>query len=105
MKALADNDILYKGSCFRVLDVLVGHERSDVGVLGAAKYVLPRKINKARLQHSTVDALAALEAFIHDAHVIEPTDDEQELAAALELLAQREGVQFDAGESQLVAVL
>lgn len=105
MIALADNDILYKGSCFRALDALVGESRSAVGVLGAAKYVLPPKIQKARLQRSAAGAIALLEEFIRDAEVIEPTDDEQTLAAALELLAQHEGLPFDTGESQLCAVL
>src|SRR5690349_18118394 len=105
MNTLVDNDILYKGSCFRVLDALVGEARVNVGVLGAAKFVLPAKINRARLRGSRADAIIALEDFIRDAEVIEPNDDEQVLAAALELRAQREGLPFDTGESQLCAVL
>jgi hypothetical protein len=35
MKSLADNDILYKGSCYQLLDSLIGESRADVGVLGA----------------------------------------------------------------------
>jgi hypothetical protein len=46
-----------------------------------------------------------LEAFIAEAVVVEPTEEEQRLAAAIELLAQREGLWFDSGESQLCAVL
>jgi hypothetical protein len=105
MKALADNDILSKGACFRILDSLVGESRSDVGVLGAAKFVLPKKMKKASLRGAPADAIAVLEEFLRDAESIEPTDDEQELAAALELSAQREGLPFDSGESQLCAVL
>jgi hypothetical protein len=105
VKALADNDVLYKGSCLGVLDQLVGHARSDVGVLGAAKYVLRKRIKKARLQRSPTGVVEALEQFVRDAQIIEPTDEEQQAAAALELLAQREGLQLDSGESQLSAVL
>jgi hypothetical protein len=105
MNAVADNDILYKGSCFRVLDALVGEARAQVGVLGAAQYVLPAKIGRASLAGSPAAAIALLQDFIRDAEVIEPDDDEQALAAALELLAQREGLPFDEGESQLCAVL
>src|SRR6185503_5833439 len=46
-----------------------------------------------------------LEQFIAEAIVVEPIDEEQKFAAALELLAQREGLPFDTGESQLCAVL
>jgi hypothetical protein len=105
MKSLADNDILYKGSCYQLLDSLIGESRADVGVLGAARFVLRRKIEKAPLFGSRADAIAVLEAFVADAEVIEPTDDEQALAAALELRAQHEGLPFGSGESQLCAVL
>jgi hypothetical protein len=105
MNVLADNDILKKGSCFRLLDALVGAERASVGVLGESRFVLPKKIRKARLNGSPEDAIAELEAFIADAKIIEPTEEEQRFAAVLELLAQRQGLSFDSGESQLCAVL
>jgi hypothetical protein len=104
MKALVDNDILYKGSGYRLIDALINEARPEVGVLGAARFIIPKKIRKARLR-SEGDALTAFEGFIRDAVVVEPTDDEQELAAALELLAQRHGLAFDTGESQLSAAL
>lgn len=105
MNVLVDNDILKKGCCFGLLDELVGEERANVGVLGGSRFVLPMKIRRARLNGSPDAAIAKLEAFIAEAANIEPTEDEQELAAGLELLAQREGLPFDSGESQLCAVL
>lgn len=107
MNTLIDNDILFKGSCYGILrDLILGVcEPCDVGVLGSARFVVPKKIEKSGLNGSHELALNAFLDFLGQATVLEPTNDEQQLAADLELAAQRLGVSLDSGESQLCAIL
>jgi hypothetical protein len=108
MKALVDNDVLFKGVSYDLLDVFltsVPGESDSVGVLGASQYVLESKIRKRTGDQSSQIILELLEAFLVDAEVVEPTDEEQSLAAEFELIAQSASVSFDSGESQLCAIL
>ena len=50
-------------------------------------------------------AKAAFRSFVDTAQIIEPTEEEQLMAADFELAAQRAAVALDSGESQLCAVL
>lgn len=108
MDTLLDNDILMKGACYGLLDELFPQsatQTTQVGILGAAKFVLAKAIKQRQLQGNPKIVIDRLNTFINNSHIVEPTEMEQRLAADLELLAQREGVALDAGESQLCAVL
>lgn len=109
MKALVDNDILLKGSCYGLLRELVAATPGDVpqaGILGVARFIIPKLIAKQELMSTEpVRAQERFESFIHENGVVEPTAEEQQLAAELESMAQQLAVNLDSGESQLVAIL
>jgi hypothetical protein len=108
MKALIDNDVLFKGACYGLLDefvTLVCGSTGMAGVLGAAWFVVSKAIQRARLNKPVESATENLKAFISRAVKVEPTEAEQAIAGQFELAALRYGVSLDAGESQLCAIL
>jgi hypothetical protein len=105
MKALVDNDILVKGAEYGLLSPFVAViPRSDglVGVLGAARYVVQDRLSRRSVEGSAVQEFLR---FLDENIELEPTLEEQNIASAIESCAQRAGVDLDAGESQLCAVL
>lgn len=109
MDTIVDNDILFKVACFCLFDELIlancNPDEGSVGILGAARYVVPKKIQKNVRAAIATAAKKAFQTFIDRAVIIEPTEDEQVMAADFELAAQRAAVALDSGESQLCAVL
>lgn len=107
MRAVADNDILLKGACYGLLSTLVATVSGDgpVGILGASKFVVPKKITRSRLRVDPAVAQAHFVAFLAENEVVEPSPDEQQMAAFFEAAAQQLALNLDTGESQLVAVL
>ena len=108
MDAIVDNDILFKVASFDLFDELIltnCEHRTSIGILGAARYVVPKKIRSNADAKIATAANAAFQAFLAVAQIIEPTEDEQMMAADFELAAQRNAVALDSGESQLCAVL
>jgi hypothetical protein len=107
MIALADNDILLKAACYRLLAELIpiSCDADRVGYLGAAKFVLGKKIRRMNLCGNVAEAHDELLTFLATNEAIETTAEEQELAAILEATAQTLSVNLDTGESQLLAVL
>ena len=107
MKSVLDNDIIYKSICYRLgpsVRGLLGETTEDIGALTAARFVLEAKIRRARLQRAPELVLVDLEEMIDATVPIDPSADEQALAASLEWLAQRRGFSLGTGESQLCAV-
>jgi len=108
MNALIDNDVLLKGACYRLLGQLATTICADspvVGVLGSARFVVPRKMEKVNLRGDRAAALKVLFMFLSEAEALEPADNEQRLAADMELAAQKHGVNLHEGESLLCAIL
>ncbi|HEV2491940.1 MAG TPA: hypothetical protein VG204_02585 [Terriglobia bacterium] len=108
MKAVIDNDILLKGACYGLLGELISTICSAddvVGVLGSARFVVPKRIETANVRRDRAVALGILLTFLSKTEALEPADDEQRMAADLELTAQELGVNLDGGESQLCAIL
>jgi hypothetical protein len=107
MKALVDNDILLKGSCYRLLAELVAAIPGEgkIGMLGASKFVITHHLKRQKLNAPAGTAETHLLSFLSANEILEPTAQEQELAANLESLAQQSSLSLDAGESQLVAIL
>ena len=102
-----DNDVLLKGTCYDLLEELVGTipaKPDEVGVLGAAPYVVVNSLRKKGRCTSGEEAVARLESFLENVTIYEPTQEELSLAAELEHTAQRAGVNLDGGESQLSAM-
>lgn len=107
MTGLIDNDVLLKGACYGLLPELVGGVSTidSIGVLGTARFVVLDRIHKSQLKAGHAQAITLFGSFLARVSVVEPTPDEQHLAADLELTAQRLGLNLDSGESQLCAVL
>jgi len=108
MKAAIDNDILFKGACYGLLSELIATACSAtevVGTLGSARFVVAKKIEKNKLLRNRKAALTILFEFLNRSEALEPTQNEQNMAADLELSAQRLGINLDSGESQLCAML
>ena len=106
-EAALDNDVLIKLAAYRLLadglEALGG--ANDVGVLGAAKFVVPSAI--ARSGDRIVDkegAIAAWHAVVNIVEDLEPTEEEVAIAALIERHASRRGLSLDTGESQLFAM-
>ena len=74
-------------------------------MLGAARYVVSRKIRRAELRGSAGRVLDQLRSFLSHAKALEPTSEELNLAITLELSAQRAGLGLHEGESQLCSIL
>lgn len=104
MQTLIDNDILMKGACYCLLADFLSSELGEFGVLGAARFVVAKAIRNSGLQGDPESAIGRLNDFLNGSVIVEPTDEEQNLAADFELQAQQAGVALDAGESQLCAV-
>jgi len=107
MNIVVDNDVLYKGICYGVLQEVVqacAGTTARVGVLGAARFVVSKKIRKVTLSRSPDLVAQELSGFLSGAVQLEPTDAEQDFAADLESAAQQLGVNLDTGESQLCAI-
>lgn len=108
--AVADNDILFKGAWFGLLLELIGvipsaPERTFV--LGQARFVVGKRLER---QHKNAipgasEARVRFTQAIETLTTIEPSNEEQLLAAELENAAQRTGLPLDAGESLLCAVV
>ena len=105
--AIIDNDILFKGACYCLLQEFAGALNTtpgDCGILGAARFVVKHKIERAKLSKENKLALRNLDTFLSVAAVLEPVKTEQAFAARLEGHALRLGLGLDAGESQLCAM-
>lgn len=108
MEALVDNDILFKAVCYDLLDELLSQNFSStnlLGILGAARFVVSKNILKRLPEADSETAVDKLFTFIENVAIVEPTADEQTMAADFELAAQQTGVALDAGESQLCAII
>jgi hypothetical protein len=108
MKALVDNDILIKGSCYALLhDFVAGIPAAPdaVGLLGAAEFVVRSAILRRLGKEKSGAALDLFATFLKQTSKVEPSASEREMAAEFEFHAQKQGVALDSGESQLCAVL
>jgi hypothetical protein len=106
LDAVVDNDVLIKAACYRLLaeihDLL--KEGGDVGVLGAARFVVRKRLQRHPGIRSSAGALQCWADFLLVADELEPTKAEVELATSIEEAASRLGVMLDSGESQLCAI-
>jgi hypothetical protein len=107
MKAVVDNDILLKGACYGLLSQFLSPIclDSEIGVLGAARFVLSKRIERICLKKDSAAVLITLTAFFKQAKILEPTRDELRIASDLEFMAQHLGISLDSGESQLCSIL
>lgn len=107
LDVLVDSDVILKLCLYSITPweaggLLAGRE---LATLEASRYILPKRLQKMRIAGERKTAAKALDSFDRHVSYVEPEQDELALAAALELSAQRNGVAFDSGESQLLALL
>lgn len=108
MISAVDNDIVLKGACYTLLDRIIEAipaARTEVGILGAAPFVITRQLKKKALLGDKSLILKSLEDFFREATRLEPQEEEQRLAAEFEFAAQRKHLSLDSGESQLCAMV
>jgi hypothetical protein len=105
--AALDNDVILKGASYgnltELLAALPGSPYAH-GALGAARFMLPKKLAKksvTRMEGAMADLTRALATF----EVLEPSEEEQRLAAELQFNAQKANLPLDAGEAQLTAMV
>jgi hypothetical protein len=107
LASATDNDIVLKAVCYGVAAAFwpnLGSTR-HLGVLGAARYIIGDRIDRAALRGDKIQVHARFTALLGFADVLEPTIDEIELAAEMETAAAQAGVSLDSGESQLAAMV
>lgn len=108
MNAAVDNDVVLKGACYGLLTDLmdaIPAASNTIGVLGAARFVVEDAARRLPLKGSLAVIQERLATFFAAVKVIEPSLDEERLAAELEYQAQKELVALDPGESQLCAIV
>jgi hypothetical protein len=102
-----DNDVVAKCATYSLLfhiAATLGVPSSELGVLGTILFV----IKKRHLTTASIGCDAAheqLTMFVKEAEILEPSEEESQLAAKLEEAALEISVQFDVGESQLCAIV
>jgi len=105
---LLDNDIALKTCCYDLVGevcTLLAGDQFALAVLGVAKFVLRKRIEKSGKIEDRQRASTALGELLSKATKLEPNIAEVELAASFEVHAQMVGVAFDPGESLLLAAL
>lgn len=106
--ALVDNDVLYKTSVYGLAHSLIETKprgASEFHALGAARFMISKRITKRPPVRGAEAALREFEALLGKLGVLEPTQEEVVLAAELEYLAGQAGQSLDGGESLLCAIL
>lgn len=105
--AALDNDVLLKGVSYGILDPLLAALPAgpyEHGILGTAKYVLPKALKK-RSPERLDRALQELQASFTKLEILEPDEQEVQLAAQLEFEAQKQSLSLHSGECLLIAML
>jgi hypothetical protein len=106
IESAADNDVIFKAACYGLTgafwpDTARLHR---IGVLGSARYVLARAVDRKQLTRAKEQVHAEATAFLRAVTALEPTASELKLAAEMEAIAQQEALSLDTGESQLAAM-
>ena len=100
--AAVDNDVILKTVGFKLADRI--WEPNEIGYLGAAPFVLEAAAAKPRIKDRS-GIQERLRGFFTQQEKLEPTDEEEALAADLEFAAQTKNVDLDSGEALLVAIV
>lgn len=102
---MLDNDVVWKLCCFGCHDALGELGACPPAMLQIGRYTLRDKIRRTTKVRDRESVSAALEAMFATLMMLRPDTTELELAIELEDKAARLGMDFDSGESQLLAVL
>lgn len=102
---LLDNDVVWKLCCFRCEDVLSRLGTAPPAMLNVGKYTLRDKVRRTTRVRDRQRVVAALEGALATLSMLQPDAAELALATDLEDAAARLSLDFDSGESQLLAEL
>lgn len=105
---LVDNDVALKVVCYSLVDqTLAGTSFDNVppAILGVGKFVIRSRLDRSSSIVDVDRAKAAFERLMETFSLIEPDETELAIAADLESEANRQGLELDGGESQLLAIL
>lgn len=108
LEALVDTDVLYKLTQYGLLAKWFQSEPLGANcfwILAAAPHMIKKKLKKNPPARGLELAQAEFTEAVRKAIIFEPSMEEIQLAAELELLAQKENLALDGGESLLCAVL
>ena len=104
-RTAVDNDVLIKTSCYVFGEQLLQlYSETGVGVLDSAMYVVGDRLQKAVGIHDGERARLHWTWILQRVEELHPTEDEVDLATAMEDFALRNGLQLDGGESLLFAM-
>jgi hypothetical protein len=107
-QALIDTDVLLKTASYKLLKKLLATTpfgSTEFEMIAAAQFVVAGKFKKKLKGEQLEGAKAHFQEAIATIAAIEPTADELALAAQLESAAVTLGVDLDAGESQICALM
>jgi hypothetical protein len=105
---LLDNDVVLKACAYRLhAETLAAMTRGEAvpSILAIARFTIRSRLARPGRLVDHDGAARAFEEFLAIVGLIEPTTEEINLAAELEELATARGLEFDTGESQLVAIM
>lgn len=105
---LLDNDVALKACAYRCHSELVAVTKLDENppaMLGIARFTLRTCLSRSRSVTDRESALTALNQLLAQVNLLIPTPSEIKFAAELEEQATARALEFDTGESQLVAIL
>lgn len=107
-KALIDTDVLLKTASYKLLKQLLATTpfgSIEFAMIAAAQFVVAGKFKKKLKEEQLAEAKAHFQEAVALIAAIEPSPDELALAAQLESAAVTLGVDLDAGESQICALM
>ena len=105
---LVDNDVALKISCYSLVSQAlraITIDGSPPAMLGVARFVIRGRLSRARNVVDVERASAAFEQLMQVVTLLEPDESELALAADFEAEANRNNLELDGGESQLLAIL
>ena len=105
---LADNDIYIKCCCYDLSEEMVEHLTiggTPPAMLAVGRFVVRNRLQRHQRASEPERALAAFNRILEKVELLEPTEKELDIAADLEQAALESGLELDAGESQLFAIL
>ena len=106
VRAIVDNDILVKGSCYGLLEELLVSTggAGSIGVLGSARFVVRDVLSRDERISDSEMARAYWDAFLPQCDELEPSPEEVDMATEFQEEATTQGVALDGGESLLCAI-
>ncbi len=106
-ETLLDSDIIIKACAYSLVIWEKGGLLEDhkLGTLAASLYIIPKRLQKPGKLRDRDAAASIFKSLLSSIRLIEPSTEELTFSAELELIAQRSGLAFDVGESQLLAIL